>query len=124
MSPSTNSILSAMAAIFSRLPVERLSSTTTSCPFSRIYLVRLQPMKPAPPVTRYFAILSFHMSFVAHSRCFTLRSFSSLLLELYDLLKRLIQSELRFKPDKLSDFGQVRFADEHVIKWPTVSLLI
>src|SRR3954452_12469127 len=37
---------------FSRRPVERSSTTVTSWPRSRRASTRLEPMKPAPPVTR------------------------------------------------------------------------
>ncbi|MBA7530250.1 hypothetical protein ES705_22453 [subsurface metagenome] len=38
----------------SRLPVEKLSKTRTLAPFFISLLTRLQPIKPAPPVTRIF----------------------------------------------------------------------
>src|SRR5213075_1161101 len=40
------------SARFSSRPVERLSMTATSSPRSRRVSTRLDPMKPAPPVTR------------------------------------------------------------------------
>src|SRR3990167_4904388 len=51
MSASRNLPLSGM---FCRLPVERLSTTHTSCPPSTRRRAICEPMKPAPPVTRYF----------------------------------------------------------------------
>ena len=41
-------------SMFALRPVERLSSTTTSSPRSSSASTRLEPMKPAPPVTRTF----------------------------------------------------------------------
>ena len=56
MSPSMNSILPAIPARFSVFPVERSSRTRTESPRPTKVSAMCEPMKPAPPVTRYFAI--------------------------------------------------------------------
>src|SRR6476660_7374653 len=56
-SPSMNSA-AAMQARLARLPVIRLSTTRTWCPRRRSSSARCEPMKPAPPVTRYEATRS------------------------------------------------------------------
>src|SRR5439155_702179 len=43
-----------MAPTFSTRPVERSSSTVTSCPAARSASARCDPMKPAPPVISAF----------------------------------------------------------------------
>src|SRR5581483_2910064 len=53
-SPST--ISTSSPSRFARNPVEKLSSTRTSSPRSTRARTRLEPMKPAPPVTSTFAI--------------------------------------------------------------------
>src|SRR5215510_11522759 len=53
MSPSMNSILSAIGERFSRRPVIRLSNTRTRSPRLRRASAMCEPMNPAPPVTRY-----------------------------------------------------------------------
>src|SRR5262245_61544596 len=53
MSPSMNSILSAIRDRFSRWPVIRLSSTRTRSPRLTSASAICEPMNPAPPVTRY-----------------------------------------------------------------------
>jgi hypothetical protein len=52
--PSTTSAWcsSTPARRFSRRPVERSSTTATSCPSSSSASTTCEPMKPAPPVTR------------------------------------------------------------------------
>src|SRR5262249_48278620 len=50
----------AFTGTFSRLPVERSSTTTTRWPSSRCLLAMCEPMKPAPPVTRMFIIRGPH----------------------------------------------------------------
>src|SRR5687768_10378765 len=46
----------ATSARFSQVPVERSSTTVTSCPLARRRRTRLEPMKPAPPVTNALAL--------------------------------------------------------------------
>src|SRR5262252_1970162 len=53
MSPSTRSMRLAKSAMFSRLPVEKLSRMRTASPRAISARAIDEPMKPAPPVTRY-----------------------------------------------------------------------
>src|SRR4051812_19579268 len=56
-SPSTNSTPLMWSRLL-RLPVIRLSATRTACPRRASSSDRCDPMKPAPPVTRYCAMRS------------------------------------------------------------------
>src|SRR3954447_10814289 len=54
LSATSPSISSAPGGTFSRYPVERSSSTRVGCPSATRRSARLEPMKPAPPVTSTF----------------------------------------------------------------------
>src|SRR5207245_9536244 len=56
-SPSINSTPPRTASRFSRFPVKKLSSTRTCFPFFRSVSTTCEPIKPAPPVTRYRVIV-------------------------------------------------------------------
>ena len=56
--PSTRVISLSTLSRFSRRPVEKLSKTTTSSPRLSKACTRLEPMNPAPPVTRIRAMMS------------------------------------------------------------------
>src|SRR5712691_3344891 len=56
---------SALSGTLGLLPPLRSSSTTTLSPRRARAAVRWEPMKPAPPVTRYFAMVSSSLGLVA-----------------------------------------------------------
>ena len=53
---SVSGYFSSKGSKFSILPVAKLSRTLTLCPRSNSASVRLDPMKPAPPVTKILFI--------------------------------------------------------------------
>ena len=63
--------------IFPGFPVEKLSKQRTICPSIKRYSQRLEPIKPAPPVTRTFILFQFsinHLSNTSYSEFLLLNS--------------------------------------------------
>src|SRR5690606_8500093 len=85
ISPSTNSklLLVEKLSMLCLYPVEKLSKQRTKQPLLKKYSVKLEPIKPAPPVINIFFIRYFIICLFIHfiSSSFPLNLFSSQVLK-------------------------------------------